>query len=77
MTQNRMASQGAATSRAHLRVFDRPRSAPPPSPGIRWFINGFPATVLIWTQEQWATLADPPSDAQPHPDGFWCALRME
>jgi hypothetical protein len=50
---------------------------PPTSPGVRWLINGFPAIVVIWTQEQWADLKDRPKDAQLHPTGVWCALRME
>ena len=43
----------------------------------RWLINGFPATVLIWTAEEWARLIDRPEDAQQSPNGVWCALRME
>ena len=42
-----------------------------------WLINGFPAKVLIWTAEDWARLTDRPNDAQPYPNGVWCALRME
>jgi hypothetical protein len=45
--------------------------------GVRWLINGFPANILIWTQDQWANLNERPSDAQYHPNGVWCALRME
>jgi hypothetical protein len=45
--------------------------------GVRWLINGFPANVLIWTLDQWANLNERPSDAQYHPNGVWCALRME
>jgi hypothetical protein len=52
--------------------------AKPPDPaGVRWLINGFPANLLIWTAEQWADLNERPSDAQYHPNGVWCALRME
>lgn len=43
----------------------------------RWLINGFPATMLIWTAEEWARLAVHPADAQPFPYGSWGALRME
>jgi hypothetical protein len=50
---------------------------PPQPAGVQWLINGFPARIMIWTQEQWAVLQDRPSDAQLHPTGVWCALRME
>lgn len=43
----------------------------------RWLINGFPATILVWTEEEWARLTDRPSDAQPYPNGTWCALRID
>jgi hypothetical protein len=43
----------------------------------RWLINGFPATVLIWTAEEWSRLSELPNDAQECPNGIWCALRME
>ena len=42
----------------------------------RWWLFA-PAIVVIWTQEQWADLKDRPKDAQLHPTGVWCALRME
>ncbi len=42
----------------------------------RWLVNGFPATVMIWTAEEWARLTDRPQDAQQTPNGIWCALRM-
>ena len=47
------------------------------STGVRWIINGFPAILVVWTQEQWAGLKDRPRDAQYHPNGVWCALRLE
>jgi hypothetical protein len=43
----------------------------------RWLINGFPATILVWTAEEWARLLERPNDAQPFPNGSWCALRMD
>ena len=43
----------------------------------RWLINGFPATILVWTAEEWARLAVRPNDAQQVPNGTWCALRMD
>ncbi len=43
----------------------------------RWLINGFPATILLWTAEEWARLTDRPVDAHPCPNGIWCALRID
>ena len=43
----------------------------------RWLINGFPATILVWTAEEWARLSDHPLDAQQVSNGIWCALRID
>lgn len=43
----------------------------------RWRINGFGATLLVWTQEQWDRLEVRPVDAQYISCGVWCALRMD
>lgn len=43
----------------------------------RWLINGFPATILVWTAEEWAALTVRPQDAQQVPNGTWCALRID
>ena len=66
--------------RAPIRLFEAPSPPTPRTPhsaGARWTINGFPATLLIWTEEQFAALADRPIDAQRHPNGVWCALRLD
>ncbi len=42
-----------------------------------WRINGYPATILIWTVDEWERLDVRPSDAQYYPCGIWCALRVE
>jgi len=42
-----------------------------------WRINGFPATILVWTQDEWERMDVHPSDAQYHPCGIWCALRID
>jgi hypothetical protein len=66
-----------ATPSPRLNLF-KPQSQPPSAcPAARWTINGFPAILIIWTQEQWSNLKERPSDAQFHPNGLWCALRME
>jgi hypothetical protein len=42
-----------------------------------WRINGHRARLLIWTPDEWARMETPPADAQFHPTGVWCALRLE
>jgi hypothetical protein len=65
----------ASPRRYRFGLFE-PHLPPQPS-GLRVLINGFPAIVIIWTPEQWANLKERPADAQLHPTGVWCALRME
>jgi hypothetical protein len=43
----------------------------------RWLINGYPATILIWTAEEWSRLPEQPGDAQACANGTWCALRFD
>jgi hypothetical protein len=45
--------------------------------GVFWRINGFRAKLLVWTPEEWANLIARPADAQLHPSGVWCALRLD
>jgi hypothetical protein len=66
------------------RVFAQPRSdlrrcAEPVSENRAafWRINGFRARLVIWTNEEWEQMETPPRDAQLHPTGVWCALRLE
>jgi len=63
-----------ATSRSTLRLH---KPSPLINSSARWWINGFPAIIVIWTAEEWARLTDRPIDAQECPNGVWCALRME
>jgi hypothetical protein len=42
-----------------------------------WWINGYRAKLLIWTLDEWENMKNLPSDAQFHPSGVWCALRIE
>lgn len=42
-----------------------------------WSINGFPATIFIWTEEEWRRMDEHPADAQYYPCGIWCALRLD
>jgi hypothetical protein len=42
-----------------------------------WWINGYRARLLVWTQDEWENMETRPSDAQLHPAGVWCALRMD
>lgn len=54
----------------HRPAVDLPCSA-------RWLVNGYPATILIWTAEEWDRMTDRPEDAQPFANGTWCVLRMD
>jgi hypothetical protein len=42
-----------------------------------WRINGYRVRLLIWTRDEWEKLETPPSDAQFHPVGVWCSLRVD
>jgi len=42
-----------------------------------WWINGYRAKLLIWTSDEWESMQNLPSDAQFHPSGVWCALRID
>ena len=42
-----------------------------------WLINGYRVKLLIWTPDEWERMESPPSDAQFHPVGVWCALRLD
>ena len=59
-----------STLRLHLPTEEVANSA-------RWFINGFPATILVWTADEWARLRERPLDAQQVSNGSWCALRID
>lgn len=53
------------------------RPATPERNVAHWRINGHPATIFIWTAEEWERLEERPSDAQYYPCGIWCALRID
>jgi hypothetical protein len=59
---------------AALRLYLQAR---PDSGAVFWRINGFRAKLLVWTPEEWERLDARPPDAQFHPSGVWCALRMD
>ncbi len=71
---NAVRSSQLAMRRSSLKVH-QPDSDQPCS--ASWLINGYPATIFIWTAEEWAKLADRPVDAQSFPNGIWCALRID
>jgi hypothetical protein len=55
-----------------------PRPSSPPC-SRRWRVGGWPAEVLVWTDEQYRGMrpADRPADAQRYEHGgVWVALRM-
>ncbi len=49
----------------------------PNTGAVLWRINGFRARLLVWTVEEWEKLEAHPIDAQYHPSGVWCALRLD
>jgi len=63
-----------ATRRAHFQLI---RPDPPTCGSDRWRIDGHPARLLIWSCEEWERMEQRPTDAQYHPFGVWCALRIE
>lgn len=65
-----LAGCGTAALRLHA-----PSS--PEAIAVCWRINGYRARLLVWTREEWETLESRPTDAQYHPGGFWCALRLD
>lgn len=48
-----------------------------PSRAAFWRINGYRASLYIWTSAEWEAMSERPGDAQYHPSGMWCALRVE
>jgi len=66
------------------RVFGQPRTdlclddeQVPAKSAAFWWINGYRARLLIWTRDEWEKMPTPPPDAQFHPHGVWCALRLD
>jgi hypothetical protein len=66
------------------RVYGRPRAdlraiegGAPAGKAAYWRINGHRARLLIWTRDEWEKLKTRPPDAQFHPSGVWCALRLD
>lgn len=66
--------QHVATERTALGLYNPPLIE---AHVAHWKINGFPASILIWTVEEWEKLIDRPTDAQYYPCGVWCALRID
>ncbi len=65
---------GFPLTRSDLRLFINRGSE---SAAVFWRINGFRARLMVWTAEEWEKLEPRPADAQYHPSGVWCALRLE
>ena len=53
------------------------RPAESESHTARWRINGYGATITVWTDAEWQGLSDRPADAQYLSCGVWCRLRMD
>jgi hypothetical protein len=60
--------------RTELRLCDEPKAE---EQAAFWRINGYRARLVIWTRDQWERMERPPADAQFHPTGVWCALRVD
>lgn len=65
-----LAVTGAAALRLYVHTLEE-------SGAVFWRINGFRAKLLVWTADEWEKLEARPPDAQLHPSGVWCALRMD
>jgi len=65
-----LSGTGSAVLRLHMNT-QRETGA------VLWRINGFRAKLLVWTADEWERLETRPADAQFHPSGVWCALRLE
>lgn len=73
MSQSQRPSELNVSQRL-LRLFVPPL----PLPGCaRWRVNGHPVRLVIWSHEEWEQLDERPADAQLHPYGVWCALRID
>jgi hypothetical protein len=75
-TRMQMASRARSLSpsRATLRLYVENG---PESQAAFWRINGYRAKLVIWTADEWERLKDRPADAQYHPKGVWCSLRVD
>jgi hypothetical protein len=67
-------AHGFTPTWGHPRLFLNRSSE---SAAVFWRINGFRARLMVWTVEEWEKLELPPADAQYHPSGVWCALRLD
>ncbi len=65
---------GFTMSRGDLRLVLNRSSE---SAAVFWRINGFRVRLMVWTVEEWENLELRPADAQYHPSGIWCALRVD
>jgi hypothetical protein len=74
MNQRQTPIRLEATTPPPLRIFEPGHAAAAP---VRWKINGHPTRLIIWSAEEWDQLKDRPADAQFHPSGVWCALRVD
>jgi hypothetical protein len=74
MGGNLLRARVSEPPRALLRLC--PESGPEPRAAF-WRINGYRARLLIWTRDEWERMESPPADAQYHPCGVWCALRVD
>jgi hypothetical protein len=69
-----VAKQNASAACTAIHIF---QPAAQEAQTVFWRINGFRTKLVIWSIEQWESLEARPTDAQYHPSGFWCALRVD
>lgn len=62
------------SSTPELRLYE-PEA--PLGSSAQWLINGFPATLFLWTEDEWRRLTERPTDARYFKCGIWGALRMD
>jgi hypothetical protein len=72
--QSSLQARSFALAKRGLKLYVEPKAE---SGEAYWIINGYRAKLLIWTVDEWRNMAVTPADAQFHPCGVWCALRME
>lgn len=68
----------AEEARTRLGLY-RPGSGHPAVVGQShgWKVDGYPARILVWTDEEYRSLSEGAPDAQRYDCGVWVALRID
>jgi hypothetical protein len=82
--KRQLQEQSLMNATLKTRVYSQPRTelrlcedTKPEEQAAFWRINGYRARLILWTPDEWQRLETPPADAQLHPLGIWCALRVD